>query len=345
MRNITKILFLLAAMVFLAGCANSPTGPNSGKWVKVCDAPWEARHFLSGTVFANSMWVIGGLSCTPDAAVTTYYGDVWTSSNGANWSQTLSTGNSPFGSRYGHRVLSLNGKMFLIGGKSAGNLKNDVWSSTDGVTWTNILPNAITPGPGQFTHRMDFGAQVFNNLLWIIGGFDGNDRNDVWNSPDGITWTQVLANGTSTPTHFHGRWGHSTAVFNNLLWVVGGASGINSTLPPTQGYSDVWTSPDGVTWTKVYAGTSYSPIYYHQTVVNNNLIWLTCGWGWPYWGPRSLFGTSPDGINWSYSNPSILPRFYHLSLSFDGSAWVMGGLGQDSPDGTKNFYSDVWRSQ
>lgn len=340
-RLLTSSFFV--ALTFLLGCGSSPSEPGGSSWIKVSTAPWPPRHFLSGTVFNNSMWVIGGLNCTPDASVTTYFGDVWTSGDGVNWTQTLSTASSPFGIRYGHRVLSLNGKMYLIGGNS-GAPKNDVWSSTDGVNWTNILPNSFSPGPNQFTARMDFGAEVFNNLLWVIGGFP--DTNDVWNSPDGITWTKVLANGNATPTHFHKRWGQSTAVLNNKLYVIGGASGGPPATASSEGYQDVWSSPDGITWTQVYPGSSFGALYYHQSVVNNNKIWLTCGWGWPLWGARDWVGSSPDGANWTfYPKPPFPARFYHLSLSFNGAVWIMGGMGADNPPGTRVFFNDVWESQ
>jgi hypothetical protein len=316
------------------------------------DAPWTGRHFLHGAVFNGQMWVIGGLTTDNDASVTQFHGDVWSTGNGSSWTNPLTTADSVslyFGTRYGHRVLSLGTTLYLIGGNSGG-LRNDVWASTDGAVWQNILPSQ-NPGPTQFSRRMDFGAQTFNGALWVMGGWDGVSRNDVWNSTDGITWNQVLANGPSGPTHYEGRWGHATVVHNNLLWILGGASGPPAPPPTSFAYADVWNSPDGITWTKVFDGRldtvgnyddSFGAPYYHQAVSTNGRIHLTGGWEWPLWGPTRTSGTTPDGADWTYDpNTPFERRFYHLSLSFQNSTWIMGGMNNI---GGRTYFRDVWRS-
>jgi len=344
--NICRTILVLAILSLgLAGCPGTgPLGPAGSNWVKVGDAPWAGRHFLSGTVFNSRMWVIGGLSTNNDASVTQYYDDVWSTGNGSSWTRALD--NAPFGPiRYGHRVLSFNGQMYLIGGAS-GSVKNDVWSSADGVTWTNILADSNATAT-HFSRRMDFGAEVFNGAMWVIGGYGSGAGNDVWNSTDGITWNQVLANGPASPTRFPGRWGHSTVVHNNLLWVIGGGTGPAS--GPTGAYTDVWNSPDGVTWTKVFDDPMdwpqyddrFGAIYYHQTVANNGRIWLTCGWKFTMSLPIAQIGSTADGVDWTYYVNPIEPRFYHLSLPFQGSVWIMGGM---SNIGGRTYFRDVWRS-
>jgi leucine-zipper-like transcriptional regulator 1 len=298
--------------------------------------------------------VVGGLSTNNDASVTQFYGDVWSTGNGSSWTNTLTTSNSTasyFGTRYGHRVLSLGTTLYLIGGNRAG-VRNDVWASTNGSAWTNILTNQ-NPSPTQFSRRMDFGAVTFNGALWVIGGSTGASisLNDVWTSTDGIVWNQVLANGAAGPTHFEGRWGHATLVHNNLLWIIGGADGYPAPSTSSYGYSDVWNSPDGVTWTKVFDGRqdlvgnfddSFGAPYYHQAVSNAGRIWLTCGWEWPLWGPTRTVGSTPDGADWTYDpNAPFAQRFYHLSLTFQNSVWIMGGMNNL---GARTYFRDVWRS-
>ena len=54
--------------------------------------------------------------------------------------------------------------------------------------------------------------------------------NDLWSSSDGVTWTEVLADGNAV---FPQRFGTATAVFGNKLLILGGyASGTF--------YNDVW---------------------------------------------------------------------------------------------------------
>ncbi len=129
-----------------------------------------------------------------------------------------------------------------------------------------------------------------------------------------------------------------------------GASGPGAPQPASFGYADVWSSPDGATWTQVFDGrkdqannykNSFDTLYYLQTVENAGRIWLTCGWNWPMTGPTKTVGSSQDGATWTYYEVPFPQRFYHLSLSFGGSVWVMGGMDNK---GARTFYHDVWRS-
>jgi len=292
------------------------------------------------------MWVAGG-AAEGSGGTTVYFSDVYSSGNGSSWQQT--NGSAPFGGRFGSQMLSFNGQLWLIGGNSDGALKNDVWSSTDGVTWTNVLPNNYTPGPNQFNGREDFGAVVFNNLMWVIGGWAGASKNDVWSSPDGVTWTQVLANGTAGAGHFAGRWGFACLVYNNAIWILNGASSASAGTNPTAAYGDVWTSTDGSTWSQVSTGKLH-PLYYEQAVVSSsNLIFLTLGYLWNGWGAQPYQVTSSDGITWSQAGVGYPQRFGHLSLEYNNSIWVMGGcnnvcLTNPCPT-TVTYYNDVWSSQ
>jgi hypothetical protein len=284
------------------------------------------------------MWVAGGASGS--GSVTNYYGDVWRSSDGKNWTQTA---NGPFGGRYESQMVSFNNQLFLIGGNQSGTLKNDVWSSPDGITWTQILANnpAITKNtpPGtQFCAREDFTAFVFNNLIWVVGGTDAitglSGLNDVWNSPDGITWTQVLGNSAGNATQFAPRWAFSATVLGGNIYVVDGhipATGVNPI------YVDVWSSANGSTWSLING--SFGPNCYHQTVANNNLLWTTCGYNGWNGGPMSLLASSPDGITWTYSIAPYPARFGHLSLSFGNQVWIMGGCDNR---GSLTYFNDVW---
>ena len=53
--------------------------------------------------------------------------------------------------------------------------------------------------------------------MWVIGGYDGNTKNDVWNSSDGITWTQASASAS-----WNARVQHSSVVFDNKMRGIGG---------------------------------------------------------------------------------------------------------------------------
>src|SRR5688572_5360766 len=86
-----------------------------------------------------------------------------------------------------------------------------------GVDWEQAT------GAAAFSGRYRHSSVVFNNKLWVIGGFGSNGglKNDVWSSPDGVNWTQATG---AAP--FSARQGHTSVVFNNKIWVIGGDSGV-----------------------------------------------------------------------------------------------------------------------
>lgn len=325
-----QIVLILFGLILSTGCSKSPTSPNSTGWVQVtAHAPFTGRYGLSGAVFNNSMWVIGGAASNANASVTYWYGDVWSSSDGLNWNQT--NGAAPFGGRYGSQALAYNGKLWLIGGNQSGTIMNDVWNSSDGVSWTQVLANG-PPSASQFAAREDFGAVVFNNQMVIMGGTVGSFTfNDVWASNDGITWNQLSSGNYSA------RWGFASVVFNNKIWMMDGASGAPN---PTKVFSDTWNSPDGITWNQVTNYAAPGEIYYLQAVVNQNQIVKTAGYVYVAGGAMNEVYNSSDGVNWGYlANPPFPQRFYHLSLSFNNQVWIIGGM-----DNFKvyNYYNDVW---
>jgi len=60
---------------------------------------------------------------------------------------------------------------------------------------------------------------VFDNKLWLFGGYDGtaNILKDAWYSEDGVTWVKATS---STP--FSGRYGLTSATFDNKIWIIAG---------------------------------------------------------------------------------------------------------------------------
>ena len=135
----------------------------------------EGGHSL--VVFDNKKWVVGGMDGSNN-----YLNDVWSTSDGSNWTQVTSS--AGYSGRYRHKVTVLDGKLYLIGGCTAGSTcingsVSDVRSSSDGLSWTQSLSNA------SFSARHGHAVTVFDNKVWVIAGLVGMGRsNDVWYSSD-----------------------------------------------------------------------------------------------------------------------------------------------------------------
>src|SRR5208283_6182125 len=75
----------------------------------------------------------------------------------------------------------------------------------DGSAWNETINLA------GFSPRNSFGSLVFNNEMWVIGGWNGSALlNDVWNSSNGTSWTQVTG-----AAGFSARVGFGNVVYNN----------------------------------------------------------------------------------------------------------------------------------
>ena len=173
------------------------------------------------------------------------------------------------------------------------------------------------------------------------------------------------------------RSGHSSLVFNNKIWVIGGAyidskndvwysaDGINWTKATNNAgwearnnhtsivfdnkmwviggsdggtpKNDVWYSADGINWTKATNNPGWTARYGHTSVVFDNKMWVIGGCSL---GPLNDVWYSSDGITWTKASDSLGwgARCYHSSVVFDNKIWIIGGL---SGDGVKN---DVWYS-
>lgn len=228
-------------------------------WTQVtAEAPFHKRRFHSTVVFDNKIWVMGGHNGSDILT------DIWQSSDGENW--TLVTGGLPFIISYDQSVIAFQNKLWVIGsGSGPAKSMNTIWQSSDGETWTSV-DSQIT-----FTDRFGFATLVFDNKIWIIGGNGAGAENfntplnDTWQSSDGKIWNQVNAN-----TLFSGRKGHTSVVFDDKMWIIGGFDGSSRV-------NDIWQSADGETWTQVIKEGPYTGRLEYTPISFNNKIWIIGG--------------------------------------------------------------------
>ena len=100
-----------------------------------------------------------------------------------------------------------------------------------GIEWVQAIVSA--PWTGRHYHT----SVVFENKIWVIGGYDGRWKNDVWCSSDGVNWMQII---DSAPWPI--RCAQSSVVYDNKMWVIGG---VNRTNKKFVYLNDVWYSNDG----------------------------------------------------------------------------------------------------
>ncbi|MFP6789949.1 MAG: OmpA family protein [Thalassolituus sp.] len=298
----------------------------------------------------DKLWLIGGYDGR------TYKNDVWSSSDGITW--TEETASAAFSARYGHRVVVFpdpvtgKKKLWLIGGFDSSYIyKNDIWSSADGVNWTEETASAA------FSARQSHQVVVFpdpvtgEDKLWLIGGDNGNDENDVWSSADGVNWTEETASAA-----FSARYEHQVVVFPDpssgidKLWLIGGYS--NASRGPGLFRNDVWSSADGVNWTEDTVSAAFSARDRHQVVVfsdpdsGKKKLWLIGGYDLDRSFKNDVW-SSADGVNWTEETASAVfsRRGVHQVVVFpdpvtgQDKLWLIGGY-----EGSGNYRNDVWSS-
>jgi hypothetical protein len=135
---------------------------------------------------------------------------------------------------------------------------------------------------------------------------------------------------------FSDRQGHSTVVFDDSLWVIGG---MRAKTPSTY-FSEVWRSDDGITWTLVTPDAAFGGRAGHRSVVFDNRIWVIGGRDGKTLDPLNDVWYSADGITWTQATASapFAPRWDFGLTVFDGRMWVLGGS-EDGPT-----HNDVWYS-
>jgi hypothetical protein len=267
-------------------------GIDAHEWVEETPAaPWLPRIYHNVFVFDNQIFVMAGLqneSLGDDRLC-----DVWSSADGVHWNAVSNP--APWGGRHAASVWVYNGAVYMEGGTGqmypAGPCPvatgspfpvNDVWKFSQQPSGAYAWAELLKQNQGPFGAHDAAGALVYNNLMWLIGGWNPRTlapmiaTNEVWNSADGVHWTQVKRNtfipGIFNPlTDWEGRHMAGWVVFDNKMWIVGGDD--------NSGHyqSDIWNSTDGAHWTKVTDSPQWAlpsagggPRVLYYTVVFNN---------------------------------------------------------------------------
>ena len=192
--------------------------------------------------------------------------------------------------RYGLQAASHNGSLFILGGNDNPSvIPNDVWVSAGGKDWQKMgsIPS-LSDGQGERLHHR---VLSHNGSLFILGGIDGYDRNDVWSSMDGAAWNLVKAEA-----EWSARRKHGAVLHNGTMYILGGFGILADKV--SLGYkNDVWSSTDGQTWVEETAAAEWSARSEHQTVSLDGKIYVLGGIGES--GNAGDVWSSADGKTWT----------------------------------------------
>ena len=211
----------------------------------------------------------------------------------------------------------------------------DVWKSADGKHWEQVTEQA----PWEKSD-LPLGL-VFEGRMWHMGGRSVPGTvcsNEVWASADGANWELITGHAGWSP-----RLGSGGIVFNGRMWLFGGTSdfyvGNSDTL-----FNDIWSSADGVDWTRHREHAPWSPRAYAKVVELDGKLWLIGGGSFSK-GEFCLNDVwcSDNGIDWDCVNDDApwLPRIWHGCVVYRDHMWVIAG---DNITGVR-MLNDVWFSR
>ncbi len=227
---------------------------------------------------------------------------------------------------------------YLIGGTQDGITGlNDVWYSNNGSNWQLVTSNA------GFSPRWAHTSVIKDFKIWVIGGTsDGQTGlNDVWYSiwyegTGGVDWE--LATGNAG---FSGRWGHTSVIKDNKIWVIGG------TTDGSTGLNDVWYSENGVDWILATSNAGFSGRWHHASIVISQdwveNIYVIGGTEDGVSGLNDVW-YSNNGIEWKKvtGNAEFGKRYGHKCayiIYHEDNILIIGGK-----DNNK-YYNDIWCSE
>lgn len=167
-------------------CANAPWGNRAGHWA---------------FSFGGYLWVGGGQTLsTISGTPTKFFRDAWRSQDGAEWEEY--DDGCPIGIRgyLSSNPVEFNGDIYIIAGGTyttsdfpTREYKSSVFKMTndgdDHFSFHEVFPEngKVNNLPAREYHNL----AVWDNKLWVVCGYNGDNMVSVQNSEDGKVWNSV----------------------------------------------------------------------------------------------------------------------------------------------------------
>ncbi|MDR0760780.1 MAG: cadherin-like beta sandwich domain-containing protein, partial [Treponema sp.] len=299
---------------------------------------------LNGTAIAHNTYT-GGYNLTPGVAITTFNFTVISEDGenertfdvpcryyGTQWEKVgdLPAGNMSY-NPMAFTVVTHNDQFILTN-------TNEVFASADGTNWSKTFTF-----PDTMQHYLH-SSVVYNNTIYNIGGVKKNGQG-TWETANIVSYS---TNGTmfTVASSVSGLTGgvqqHDSVVYNNKLYVIGGAGWYTANPAAENGfeYRDVWSSTNGTTWTQETASAEWTGRNDHTVNANSKGMWLFGGNDGYF---KNDLWFSRDGKTWTKAlDAPFAERATHAAVVRDGYLYVFGGVNGSWEE--PNYLTDIWRT-
>ncbi|PUA27948.1 MAG: hypothetical protein B0W54_15680 [Cellvibrio sp. 79] len=206
-------------------------------WTQISSAAaFSPRTSLAAASFNGSLWVVGGNNFSQS------FDDMWSSSNGIDWTKTH-TFDLPTGGLIYKQLLVFKGKLWLVfnyGTIWAPERTLKAYSTEDGVTWqAEALNNLVV--------QDNFSILVEGERLLLVNAHRSN--RSAWTSTDGNNWTQVSERAPFLITHFF-QWNNESMIMGSPISADGNKIDYSNQL---------WSFDSEFTWRRAYSGQFVFP--------------------------------------------------------------------------------------
>jgi hypothetical protein len=329
-RNLIVLALVLISLTRAIACNSgavktTASAPDVGhalkySWVRVSEgAAFPGAYNFPVFTIHNQMWAF-------------HHQGNWYSNDGLTWAKTeLPVAGLNSGVQ---KYVQFNDAIYALGTMEGNHTEMRVGSriarTRDFRHWQVVAETSELPS------RIFYGAVVFKNLIWLMGGFDGkNYYNDVWNSPDGVHWTRVAGTVGWSPRNVG-----AVVVFKDRIWMIGG--GVIDGTPSNNANSggEVWSSSDGINWR--LETDKMARLWGASPVVFDGKLWLVGANRDGNFSRAAL--VTDDGVTWREETAPWSPRGSVATWVFDNKLYMTGGKYSVTENGEIKFiYSnDVW---
>ncbi len=298
------------------------------------------RVGASATVLNGYLYVAGGCTSTGDCttAVNNVSYTAIDSTSGAlgAWSNTTAT--LPAVRVWG-KLLAAGGTLYYVGGQDSGS--NEQTTVYYGTPSGGNVSSWATASNGIPAARTKFGATVWNNRLYVVGGLsDGatltTDTNTVYISPQLNAGGNIGSAWTTSTAFTVNRYGGAVVAYANNLYLLGGNDGANylsdvqySKIDPSAGTVGTWgyttSLPAPLSQADVFAANGYIYLLGGRTAATVcDPITLVA----PISANTAIAsGNDPTGVGeWYETNQRYTGARYGAAVAYSqGKAYVMGG--------------------
>ena len=228
--------------------------------------------------FNSVAWVATGFSST---GIT----PIQRSIDGSNWDTVVINGSG--GNTGSFNAVAWNG-VYWLATSAYNNCNGSISISVDPYagTWNDATDQTFLNGYAS--------CIAWNGMYWLVGGSNRDNVNNLYSSPDSLTWTSRTTNGFSVIR---------AVAWNGSYWLAVGSNDIGGT-PIQFSYNAInWSNANSANITNIIMTSAvWNGSYWYVGATSGDIYFSYDGSNWALAPNRTTFGSDANGVTASVWN-------------------------------------------